>query len=217
MLARASPSWLSRLVLSHQAYLYFPLLFFARIIWGMQSAVYLLSAPAAGTPLSKDVTATRPLLHPVAERAGLLLHWALLAALLWRACDSPAEAAAFFAVAQCGSGLLLALAFGVGHNGMEVFDADARPSFSELQVRTTRDVDNTGFNAWFMGGLHFQIEHHLFPTMPRHHLAAAAPFVRELCARHSVPYKCTGLWQGTREVLTHLGEIAMELHEHGPM
>ena len=77
MLARASPSWLSRLVLAHQAYLYFPLLFFARIIWGMQSAVYLLSAPAAGTPLSKDVTATRPLLHPVAERAGLLLHWAL--------------------------------------------------------------------------------------------------------------------------------------------
>ena len=217
MLARAAPTKLGRLLLAYQAYMYFPLLFLARMIWGLQSAMYLLGAPPAGTPLRKDVTATRPLLHPVAERAGLLLHWTLLAALLWRSCDSVAEAAAFFAVSQCASGLLLALAFGVGHNGMEVFDAGASPAFSELQVRTTRDVSNTAFNAWFMGGLHFQIEHHLFPTMPRHHLAACAPLVRDLCARHGVPYRVTGLWQGTVEVLNHLGEVARELSEHGPL
>ena len=34
------------------------------------------------------------------------------------------------------SGLLIAIAFGVGHNGMPVFDADKKPGFAELAVRT---------------------------------------------------------------------------------
>lgn len=217
MLAKASPGALSRFLLRHQAYAYFPLLFFARLMWGVQSAVYVLSAPAAGTPLPADITAPRALMHPRAEAAGLLVHWALLAALHATCFESAAAAAAFFVVSQGVSGLMLALAFGVGHNGMEIFDAGpAQPAFSELQVRTTRDVDDTAFNAWFMGGLHYQIEHHLFPTMPRHALAAAAPHVRALCARHGVPYRCTGLGAGTREVLDHLTDIARDMHEHGP-
>lgn len=41
---------------------------------------------------------------------------------------------AFFTVAQCGCGLFLALVFGLGHNGMATYDADARPDFWKLQV-----------------------------------------------------------------------------------
>ena len=219
MLERVAPTRLGRAIVSLQAYMYFPLLLFARAIWGIESISYVLRQPAAGTHVSGERwTADRPLMHPWAERAGLAAHWACLSWLLWASCGSVAEAAAFFAVAQCASGLLLALAFGVGHNGMEIFDDGAsRPAFSELQVRTTRDVNNTPFNAWFMGGLHFQIEHHLFPTMPRHHLAAAAPHVRELCRKHNVPYRCTGLLQGTGEVLAHLSDVASALAEHGPL
>lgn len=45
-----------------------------------------------------------------------------------------AKSLAFFAVAQCGCGLFLALVFGLGHNGMATYDADARPDFWKLQV-----------------------------------------------------------------------------------
>ena len=44
-----------------------------------------------------------------------------------------------------------------------------------------------------MGGLNYQIEHHLFPSMPRPHLALARRLVREHCRSHDVPYAETNL------------------------
>ena len=215
ILQRAAPAGLDRFLLRHQAFVYFPLLLFARLTWCWQSLAYVFGAPAPGSPMSARRDAARPLAYPLLERACLVAHWLLLGALLATAFDSAAAAARFFLLAQGSAGLLLAFAFGVGHNGMEVFDAAARPAFSELQVRTTRDVIDTPFNAWFMGGLHYQIEHHLFPTLPRHSLAAIAPRVRALCARHGVAYRCTGLLEGTGEVLSHLADVAGEL-QNGP-
>lgn len=155
--------------------------------------------------------------YPITERSLIAVHWIAYAALLFSTMSVPV-ALLYALVTQLVSGFGLALAFGVGHNGMPIFDADKRPLFAELQVRTTRNVHDSafGFTGWFMGGLHFQIEHHLWPTMPRHSLAKVAPAVRELCAKHNVPYHCTGLWEGTGEVLAHLAEVATELHAHGP-
>ena len=101
-------------------------------------------------------------------------------------------------VAQCGCGLLLAVAFGLGHNGMAVHDAHARPGFAALQVSTTRNVadDALGLTGWFMGGLHFQVEHHLFPSVPRHNLPAVRALVEPLCKKHGVKYVATGMLDG---------------------
>lgn len=64
---------------------------------------------------------------------------ALIAHLVWMAYLAVnlgfVKSLAFFAVAQCGCGLFLALVFGLGHNGMATYDADARPDFWKLQVR----------------------------------------------------------------------------------
>ena len=49
-----------------------------------------------------------------------------------------------------------------------------------------------------MGGLNYQIEHHLFPSMPRPHLAAARRLVREHCRSHDVPYTETSLARTAR-------------------
>ncbi|XP_045714285.1 fatty acid desaturase 2-like protein FADS2B [Phyllostomus hastatus] len=56
------------------------------------------------------------------------------------------------------------------------------------QVLATCNVEQSFFNDWFTGHLNFQIEHHLFPTMPRHNYHKAAPLVRSLCAKHGVQY-----------------------------
>ncbi|CAN0460008.1 unnamed protein product, partial [Ectocarpus sp. 12 AP-2014] len=39
-----------------------------------------------------------------------------------------------------------------------------------LQVTTTRNVTSTPFVDWFCGGLQYQVDHHLFPQIPRHNL-----------------------------------------------
>ncbi|XP_036883699.1 fatty acid desaturase 2-like protein FADS2B [Sturnira hondurensis] len=56
------------------------------------------------------------------------------------------------------------------------------------QVLATCNVEQSFFNDWFTGHLNFQIEHHLFPTMPRHNYHKAAPLVRSLCAKHGLQY-----------------------------
>ena len=50
--------------------------------------------------------------------------------------------------------------------------------FASAQLVSTRNIHFGPINDWFAGGLNMQIEHHLFPTMPRHNLRKAARQVR---------------------------------------
>ncbi|XP_012884487.1 PREDICTED: fatty acid desaturase 2-like protein FADS2P1 [Dipodomys ordii] len=55
-------------------------------------------------------------------------------------------------------------------------------------VLATCNIEQSFFNDWFTGHLNFQIEHHLFPTMPRHNYHKVAPLVKSLCAKHGLQY-----------------------------
>ncbi|MEQ9501727.1 MAG: acyl-CoA desaturase [Deltaproteobacteria bacterium] len=61
-------------------------------------------------------------------------------------------------------------------------------AWAEHQVATTVDFA-TGhrFLSWYVGGLNFQVEHHLFPHVSHVHYPALARIVRETCAEFSVP------------------------------
>lgn len=207
------------LMVRNQALLYFPILFFARLTWAMQSFAYVFrlesmywgaASPTAGLVTDAKVAATQPgvtLHYEVAERAMLILHYAWVFGLAFFGCNTLLQAVAFVLAAETAGGWLLALAFGVGHNGMRVYDADKRPGFAELQVTTTRNVEDVWLNGWFMGGLHYQIEHHLFPMMPRHNLRYARAAIEPLCRKHGIEYRSMGLLAGNAEVLSVLGDI----------
>ena len=151
------------------------------------------------------------------ELAGLAFHYVWYFAIAsflpnWR------EKLLYVLVSNVSCGLSLALVFGLGHNGMAVYDARNRPDYWKLQVTTTRNIshDRFGFVHWFCGGLDYQVEHHLFPTMPRHHLAECNRRVRKFCKDYGVTYHETTMWQGTLEVLEHLQDIANEVIEDFP-
>jgi fatty acid desaturase len=219
----------SRFCVRNQAVLYFPILFFARIVWALQSLSFAfqmengmfanseIAVARTAAKAIKGVTKYR-LRYDFSEKALLVAHYAWVAALTLGGCNgSLGRAALFFVVSETMCGLLLAIAFGVGHNGMPTFDKDQKPEFAALQVRTTRNVDNDalGFVGWFMGGLHYQIEHHLFPMVPRHNLHRIAPRLKDLCKKHNVPYHSTTLFQGSVEILQHLSSLT-EAIEHFP-
>jgi fatty acid desaturase len=74
----------------------------------------------------------------------------------------------------------------------------------------TCNVEKSLFNDWFTGHLNFQIEHHLFPTMPRHNLYKIQPQVRALCAKHRIPYKLKSLPEAFGDIVRSLkrsGEV----------
>ena len=78
---------------------------------------------------------------------------------------------------------------------------------------TTRNITSDFVHDWFTGGLNMQIEHHLFPTMPRHNLRATRKYIRELCERHGVVYEECGMTEGSSKILAHLGQVALAVDE----
>lgn len=113
-------------------------------------------------------------------------------------------------MAQTSCGLFLATVFGLGHNGMSVYPADERPDFWKLQVSTTRNVTSNSFVDWFCGGLQYQVDHHLFPSLPRHNLKKVHTLVESFCKDQGVTYHEATMFAGTMEVLNHLSTISKE-------
>lgn len=89
------------------------------------------------------------------------------------------------------------------HIPMTIKVDEASP-WLKLQINATCDIEKSFFNDWFTGHLNFQIEHHLFPTMPRHNLYKVAPLVKSLCERHGIPYVVKPLWQSFVDIIKSL-------------
>jgi fatty acid desaturase len=64
---------------------------------------------------------------------------------------------------------------------------------------------------WFSGGINYQIEHHLFPTMPRHNLAKARPHVQRYCREMGIEYQEMGFIRGWYHLLSHMRAIALSV------
>jgi len=95
------------------------------------------------------------------------------------------------------------------HVPMDV-KADESEPWLKLQMHATCNVERSFFNDWFTGHLNFQIEHHLFPTMPRHNLYKIAPLVKSLCKKHGVDYQVKSLYRSFADIvktLRHSGEL----------
>jgi linoleoyl-CoA desaturase len=57
------------------------------------------------------------------------------------------------------------------------------------QLLTTTDyAPNSKFFSWFVGGLNFQIEHHLFPNICHVHYKKIRPIVEEKARQYNLPY-----------------------------
>jgi len=83
-------------------------------------------------------------------------------------------------------------------------------SWVQSQLSATCNVDQSAFNNWFTGHLNFQIEHHLFPTMPRHSYHQIAPRVKQLCLKHGLSYQ-------SKTLLGAFGDIVESLRASGEL
>ena len=83
--------------------------------------------------------------------------------------------------------------FAPNHKGMPLVAAEDPPlSYLHQQVVTARNVRGGIWAELWYGGLNYQIEHHLFPTMPRYCFRAARPLILAYCKRHGLPYHEVG-------------------------
>uniref|UniRef100_A0A8C7E2E6 Cytochrome b5 heme-binding domain-containing protein n=1 Tax=Naja naja TaxID=35670 RepID=A0A8C7E2E6_NAJNA len=91
-------------------------------------------------------------------------------------------------------------------------DYDQNLDWVSAQLSATCNVGESLFNDWFTGHLNFQIEHHLFPTMPRHNYYKVVPLVKSLCAKHNIKYECKPLLSAFADVVRSLKESGKVWH-----
>ena len=120
---------------------------------------------------------------------------------------SPVRAVAFILVQQGLLGLYLGASFAPNHKGMPVMDATDRTGFLRRQVLTSRNVRGGWLTDLALGGLNYQIEHHLFPSMPRPNLRHSQTIIRAFCQQRDVPYCETSLAGSYASALRHLHSV----------
>ncbi|MFT4235869.1 MAG: acyl-CoA desaturase [Microbacterium sp.] len=120
---------------------------------------------------------------------------------------------AFAGVMLATFGLYMGGSFAPNHIGMPIIAAGERVDFFTRQVRTSRNIRGGWWATWLMGGLNYQIEHHLFPTMARPHLAKAREIVRDYCQANDVPYTETSLLNAQATVIRYLNTVGLSARD----
>lgn len=184
-----------RFIVKYQTFFFFPLLSLLGLSLQYDSIRFLLRNNAK----NRFVELTLLALHYIMY-IGILLYrfniWQALVVVL---------------IHQLLFGLFLGTAFAPNHKGMPILDNDSHLSFLHRQVLTSRNVRSSIFNDFWYGGLNYQIEHHLFPSMPRNNLKEAQRIVKAYCQLHSINYAETGIIQSYREILGFLHQISLTL------
>jgi fatty acid desaturase len=190
---------LARVVARYQAFLFFPLLLLEAAQLHVASAKAIVRDTGRDTGRATVVEGLLLLLHFVGYATALVLVL------------SPLQAAVFIVVQQGLFGLYLGCSFAPNHKGMPTLSDAEELDFLRTQVLTSRNVRGSRLVDFLLGGLNYQIEHHLFPNMPRPNLRHAQPLVRAFCSQHDLPYTETSMFGSYAEALRHLHSVGAPL------
>ncbi|MCK8609352.1 acyl-CoA desaturase [Agromyces sp. C10] len=185
---------LVRWVMSHQGAFFFPIL----LLEGLS-----LHASSVRRVFQRAPVARRPV--EIAFLGVRIVGYVALVFLVL----SPGVAAAFLAVQLGVFGVYMGMSFAPNHKGMPLVPKSLKLDFLRRQVLMSRNIRGNRVLDFMMGGLNYQVEHHLFPSMPRPHLGRAAPLIAAYCRERGVAYTVTGLWQSYGIVLRYINRVGL--------
>ena len=182
------------LITRRQGWLFFPLLTLEGLNLHYLGFKHLASAAGQG-PLDRTCRSSRCASRSTSRRSSCSCRSA------WRlpssACSSPSSACTWARRSRRTT------------RACRSSTPDAKLDFFTKQVRTSRNVSGGWWATWLMGGLNYQIEHHLFPSMPRIHLAQAREIVKDHCEALDVPYTETTLIESYGIVIRYLNQVGL--------
>ena len=184
-----------RFIVKYQAFFFYPMLLLEGLGLRLAGVLYLL---------------TNKIKYPVAEPLLMMGHLVAYFGLLFFLL-SAWHAVLFFIIHQAVFGLIVGSAFAPNHKGMLIVGENEELDFFRRQVLTSRNVKAHPLTDFWYGGLNYQIEHHLFPNMPRNKLREAQKIAKAFCKEHSIPYHETGIVQSQKEILQSLHQESAPL------
>src|SRR5579875_3245315 len=185
---------LRRWLTARQGYYFIPILLLA----GLDLHVSAIKAIAGGEPVPRRLQE--------AMLIGLrLAGFAVLVLILL----GPGIGSVFLAVQIGVFGLYMGGTFALNHTGMPLIGRDQKVDYLRRQVLSSRNIGGGWPMDKLMGGLNYQIEHHLFPSMPSANLRRARPIVRAYCADLRLPYTEQGFFSAWRLVLRYIHRVGI--------
>ncbi|EGT52550.1 hypothetical protein CAEBREN_23772 [Caenorhabditis brenneri] len=162
---------------------------FLRLSWLLQSIIFVIQMPFNFYDYNRKTA--------VYEQVSLSLHWMWAIAQLYYLPDWTTRIS-FFLVSNLVGGFLLSHVVTFNHYSVQKYTVNSNimSCFPCLQILTTRNMKPNMFIDWLWGGLNYQIEHHLFPTMPRHNLNTVMPLVKQFCEENGLPYMVDDYFTG---------------------
>ena len=106
-------------------------------------------------------------------------------------------------------GFFMGAAFAPNHKGMPLVAKDSKLDFFSRQVLTSRNIRGSWLKDNLMGGLNYQVEHHLFPSMARPNLKKAHAIVSEYCRQNDVTMVEMGLLRSYVAIMKHLNKVGL--------
>ena len=183
-----------RFLTQRQGWLFFPLLTLEGLNLHRHSIAYLLQrGPVKGRWIELPIIVSRFAIILVPVFMFLPLGMAF----------------AFIGVQLAVFGVYMGASFAPNHKGMPVIAHDAKLDFFSKQVRTSRNIRGGWWATSLMGGLNYQVEHHLFPSMARPNLSKVRLLVREHCEKLGVPYTETSLLRSYAIVIEYLNRVGL--------
>ncbi|GKV00132.1 hypothetical protein SLEP1_g12876 [Rubroshorea leprosula] len=188
----------ARFLVSYQHWTFYPVMCFARINLFSQSFILLLSK--------------RKVPNRGQEILGLLLFWTWYPLLV--SCLPNWGERIMFVVASFVVTGIQHIQFCLNHFSSSVYvGPPSSNDWFEKQTIGSLDISCSSWMDWFHGGLQFQIEHHLFPKLPRCHLRKISPLVKELCKKHNLPYSSASFWKANEMTIGTLRAAALQARD----
>lgn len=200
--------WLFKLIVRYQAILFTPILFLfeagnIRFNSGKHLLLYLLFG-------KKKKEVKYPFVEFVLFIAHPLLYFGLLFWLI-----EPWHAFWFIVVHQGLTGVYLGFVFATNHKGMPMADGTQGWDSLRRQVEPTRNILADGWLGWLinflMGGLNYQLPHHIDSSIPRCNLRRANEICRDFCKARHIPYYEENVWQAYYRIFVFLHQIGKVL------
>jgi len=188
----------ARFLIGYQHFTYYPIMIVARVNLFVQTFLLLIS--------------NRKIPDRALNIVGTLVFWTWFPLLV--SCLPNWPERVMFVMSSFAVCALQHIQFTLNHFSANVYvGAPKGDDWFEKQAGGTIDISCSTWMDWFFGGLQFQLEHHLFPRLPRCQLRNVSPVVQELCKKHNLPYRSLTFWEANVSTIRTLRTAALEARD----
>lgn len=219
---RAASRYMNRWWMRFQSWLFLPVVngIMVHGFW-----TYYLHPKRVIFAIRSAETAQKKWIHVLEAACMLSCHTVLPVIFYARAGYNPLAAYALLVLCNFWNIIYLFGHFSLSHTFTDVVPETENPRWYEYAICHSVNIStNSALVTWVMGYLNFQIEHHLFPSMPQYKNAIASRHVKAFCAKWhgtgdknkmDLKYREYGYWDAWRKMFANLTEVGQHYFDNG--